>query len=46
MGGSKEDLDWLCAAAKEAWILLPQDLMRKLIDSMPRRIRAVIKAKG
>jgi hypothetical protein len=46
MGGSKEDLDRLCAAAKEAWMLLPQDLMRKLIDSMPRRIRAVIKAKG
>jgi hypothetical protein len=46
MGGSKEDLDRLCEAAKEAWMLLPQDLMRKLIDSMPWRIRAVTKAKG
>ncbi|OCK78213.1 hypothetical protein K432DRAFT_458749 [Lepidopterella palustris CBS 459.81] len=46
MGGSKEDLKALCDAAKEAWLALPQDLMRKLINSMPKRIRTVIKAKG
>ncbi|OCK74339.1 hypothetical protein K432DRAFT_310936, partial [Lepidopterella palustris CBS 459.81] len=46
MGGSKEDLKALCDAAKEAWLALPQEVMRKLHNSMPKQIRAVIKAKG
>jgi hypothetical protein len=46
MGGLKEDLDRLYKAAKEVWMSLPQDLMRKLIDSMGHQVKAIIKAKG
>jgi transposase len=40
------DREAFIEAAQEAWQALPQDLMKTLIDSMPRRINAVIKARG
>ena len=43
---SKEDLERLQAALKEAWWKLPKSLMRRLIESLPRRLHAVRKAKG
>jgi hypothetical protein len=36
----------LCEAAVEAWELLEDDLLNKLIESMPRRIAATVRAKG
>lgn len=30
----------------EMWDLVPQELLRKLVESMPRRVKAVIAAKG
>ena len=41
MGQSKEDLERLIKAYKEAWIALNQRLMRRLINSMERRLKAV-----
>ena len=32
--------------AQAAWRAIPQDTIRKLFDSMPRRLAAVRKAKG
>jgi DDE superfamily endonuclease len=46
MGQSKEDLERLIEACKEAWMALDQGLMRRLIDSMERRLKAVRKADG
>ena len=46
MGQSKEDLERLIEACKEAWLALDQSLMRHLIDSMDRRLEAVKKAHG
>lgn len=31
---------------QEAWRAIPQDLIRRLIESLPRRLRAVIRARG
>lgn len=36
----------LCEAAIESWEQLEDDLLNKLIDSMPRRIAAVVSARG
>lgn len=36
----------LCDAAIESWEQLEDDLLNKLIDSMPRRIAAVVSARG
>ncbi|SPQ17983.1 cfc5a8f4-dac1-4dd6-82b6-ad4bda0bf72b [Thermothielavioides terrestris] len=33
-------------ALRAAWERVPQDLIDRLIDSMPRRLQAVRKAKG
>jgi len=46
MGQSKEDLERLIKAYKEAWMALNQRLMRRLIDSMERRLKVGRKAKG
>ena len=46
MGQSKEDLERLIEAYKEAWLAIDQGLMRRLIDSMDRRLEAVKKAHG
>ena len=46
MGQSIEDLERLIEACKEAWMALDQGLMRRLIDSMERRLKAVRKARG
>jgi transposase len=46
MGQSKEDLERLIEACKEAWMALDQGLMRRLIDSIERRLKAVRKADG
>ena len=46
MGQSKEDLERLIEACKEAWLAINQGLMRRLIDSMDRRLEAVKKAHG
>jgi transposase len=46
IGESQEDWDRFCAALKEAWQMVPDALVRKLIHSMPRRLEAVIRAHG
>jgi hypothetical protein len=46
MGQSIEDLERLIKAYKEVWMALNQGLMRRLIDSIERRLKAVRKAKG
>ncbi len=40
------DADELKATVKETWVSIPPQQCHKLITSMPRRIEAVIKAKG
>ena len=44
MGQSIEDLERLIKACKEAWMALNQGLMRRLIDSIEQRLKAVRKA--
>ena len=46
MGQSERDLQYLIEACKEAWMALDQGLMRRLIDSMERRLKAVRRAHG
>jgi transposase len=46
MGNSEADWDALKEAIKEAWLAIPNWLIKKLIESMPRRLAAVRKAKG
>ena len=46
MGASAADLEALCAAIIEAWDSIEQSWIDNLIDSMPRRLEALIKAKG
>ncbi|KAK3540776.1 hypothetical protein QTP86_001585 [Hemibagrus guttatus] len=41
-----ENADELKATVKETWASIPPQQCHKLITSMPRRIEAVIKAKG
>ena len=38
--------DALAPACIEGWEAINEELLEKLIKSMPRRIKAVIKAKG
>lgn len=45
-GGSEEDRERFIKCAKEAWDAIDQAKIRKLFDSMPRRLKAVRKAKG
>jgi hypothetical protein len=45
-GWREVDREAFIEAAQEAWQVLPEDLIKKLIDPMPRRIEAVIKARG
>ena len=44
MGQSKKDLERLIEACKEAWLAHDQGLMRRLIDSIGKRLKAVRKA--
>lgn len=46
MGKSDEDLDVLIETCQEEWGLIRKKLLRKLVKSMPRRMAAVIRAKG
>ena len=46
LGQSEVDILRMKDIARNAWHELPQDYFRALIDSMPRRITAVIEAKG
>ena len=41
-----QGLDGLWAAVQDVWQQMPQELVDNLIDSMPRRIEAVINARG
>jgi transposase len=45
-GETKADRQVFIDAAKAAWAAIDQSYINNLIDSMPRRIEAVIKAKG
>jgi len=38
--------DQLFACLQEGWAALPVDILTNLVDSMPRRIEAVIEARG
>lgn len=46
MGRSAAAWEALHAALQEAWVAIPDSLIRNLIYSMPRRLEAVRKAKG
>jgi transposase len=46
MGNSAGDWEALHNALREAWLKIPNSLIRHLIESMPRRLAAVRKAKG
>ena len=46
LGESAEEWSRFCEALKEAWLAIPDTLIRKLIYSMPRRLEAVKEAKG
>ena len=41
-----QNLEELWTVLERAWNEIPQDVIRNLIDSMPRRIEAVIRARG
>jgi len=43
---NEDSLEELIKSAKEVWDSLEQLLINDLIDSMPRRVVAVIEAKG
>ena len=45
-GGADAVRAKLVEVLPEMWNLIPQELLRKLVESMPRRIKAVIAAKG
>ncbi|KAF2229036.1 hypothetical protein EV356DRAFT_540027, partial [Viridothelium virens] len=45
-GNTKEATENLIKACQEQWWKIRRSLLRKLIQSMPRRIKAVIKARG
>jgi transposase len=46
IGTSEEDWEKFCRALKEAWKQIPCSYIRKLIESMPERLRAVRRARG
>ncbi|OAQ58126.2 Nuf2 family protein [Pochonia chlamydosporia 170] len=41
-----DSLQWLCEAAIEVWEDLKEELMERLVESMPRRLEAVIAHNG
>jgi hypothetical protein len=43
---SQEEWHRFCEGLKEAWLAIPDSLIKKLIHSMPRRLEAVRQAKG
>ena len=43
---NREDIDILKGWIREAWLAVPQALIDRLIESMPRRLAALKKAKG
>ena len=45
-GDRPSNLDQLFAFVQEEWRKLPDDFLRNLVDSLPRRIKAVIKSQG
>jgi hypothetical protein len=46
MGANEESYKALYRAIKEAWWAVPQTYIDKLIRSMIRRVKKVLKAKG
>ena len=44
MEGSKSYLHYRCLRA--VWAAIPQDLIRRLVESLPRRLAAVVRARG
>ncbi len=46
MPTSNQALSLLCQTAEEVWMDIEDGLVDRLIDSMPRRIAAVVAAKG
>jgi hypothetical protein len=46
LGRSKEDLACLCRRLKEAWRRIPNSLIHRILNTMPRRVAAVRDAKG
>ncbi len=38
--------DWRWARVQEEWSKIPQDVVLKPIDSMPKRVDAIIRAGG
>lgn len=45
-GGSKAAIERFIVACQEAWDKLPQSLLNDMLESMPRRVEAVRKARG
>jgi transposase len=46
LGSNREDIETLKGWIREAWWAVPQELIDKLILSIPNRVRALRKAKG
>jgi hypothetical protein len=46
LGSSEDEIQRIEECLKAAWEVLPKSLFDSLIESMPRRIEACIKAKG
>lgn len=44
--GRLENLDDLMHAVQEEWDAIPQEFLRNLVESMPRRVLALIRARG
>jgi transposase len=46
LGDSQEEWDRFCEGLKEAWLLIPDSLIKRLIYSMPKRLKACKNAQG
>ena len=46
MGKSKSDIGALQEALIEAWEAIPDSIFQECLDSIPKRIKAIIKADG
>lgn len=43
---NKETLERLRIAAKEAWHSIDRSILRRLVDTMPHRVEAIIASEG